>query len=89
YRVVQEALTNIRKHAKATKANVQLHFEPGTVSVKVSDNGKGFKLDEANMAGHLGLLGMKERAEMLGGNLSVTSKPRSGTSIVLTFPTKY
>ena len=88
YRVVQEALTNIRKHAKATKANVQLHFEPGTVSVKVSDNGKGFKLDEANMAGHLGLLGMKERAEMLGGNLSVTSKPGSGTSIVLTFPTK-
>ena len=88
YRVVQEALTNIRKHAKATKANVQLHFEPGTVSVKVSDNGKGFKLDETNMAGNLGLLGMKERAEMLGGNLSVTSKPGSGTSIVLTFPTK-
>ena len=88
YRVVQEALTNIRKHANATEANVQLHFEPGTVSVKVSDNGKGFKLDETNMAGHLGLLGMKERAEMLGGNLSVTSKPRSGTSIVLTFPTK-
>lgn len=88
YRVVQEALTNIRKHAKATKANVQLHFEPGTVSVKVSDNGKGFKLDETNMGGHLGLLGMKERAEMLGGNLSVTSKPGSGTSIVLTFPTK-
>ena len=88
YRVVQEALTNIRKHADATEASVQLHFEPGTVSVRVSDNGKGFKLDETNMVGHLGLRGMKERAEMLGGNLSVTSKPRGGTSIVLTFPTK-
>lgn len=88
YRVVQEALTNIRKHANATEANVQLHFEPGTVSVKASDNGKGFKLDETNMGGHLGLLGMKERAEMLGGNLSITSKRRSGTSIVLAFPTK-
>lgn len=91
YRVVQEALTNIRKHANATEANVQLRFEPGTVSVRVSDNGKGFKLDQTNnevLVGHLGLLGMKERAEMLGGNLSITSKPRLGTSIVLTFPTK-
>jgi len=88
YRVVQEALTNIRKHANATEANVQLDFELGTVSVRVSDNGKGFKLDETNIVGHLGLLGMKERAEMLGGNLSVTSTPGSGTSIVLTFPTK-
>ncbi|MBA7613974.1 hypothetical protein ES703_21235 [subsurface metagenome] len=88
YRVVQEALTNIRKHANATEASVQLHFEDGTVSVRVSDNGKGFKLDERNTVGHLGLLGMKERAEMLGGNLNLTSKPESGTSIVLTFPTK-
>ncbi|MBA7506637.1 hypothetical protein ES706_05330 [subsurface metagenome] len=91
YRVVQEALTNIRKHANATEANVQLRFEPGTVSVRVSDNGKGFKLDQTNnevLVGHLGLLGMKERAEMLGGNLSVTSKLRLGTSIVLTFSTK-
>lgn len=91
YRIVQEALTNIRKHANATEANVQLHFEPGTVSVKVSDNGKGFKLDQTNkgvLIGHLGLLGMKERAEMLGGNLSIASKPRRGTSIILTFPTK-
>lgn len=88
YRVVQEALTNILKHADATKASVQLHFEPGLALVKVSDNGKGFKLDETNIIGHLGLHGMKERAEMLGGDLIVTSKPRSGTSIVLTFPTK-
>jgi len=88
YRVVQEALTNIRKHANATEASVQLHFEDSTVSVRVSDNGKGFKLDKRNMIGHLGLLGMKERAETLGGNLSLTSKPQSGTSIVLTFPTK-
>lgn len=86
YRVVQEALTNIRKHADATQASVQLHFEPETVSVKVSDNGKGFKLERTNMVGHLGLLGMKERADMLRGDLSVSSKPGSGTTIVLTFP---
>jgi len=88
YRVIQEALNNIRKHANATEAKVQLCFEPGTVSVKVSDDGKGFKLDGSNTVGHLGLFGMKERAEMLGGNLNITSQPGSGTSILLTFPTK-
>jgi len=91
YRIVQEALTNIRKHADATEASVLLLFEPGTVSVRVRDNGKGFKLDQTNNGvpvGHLGLLGMQERAGMLGGNLSITSKPRLGTSVVLSFPIK-
>jgi len=91
YRIVQEALTNIRRHANATEANILVHFESGTVSVKVSDNGKGFKLDQANngiLRGHRGLLGMKERAEMAGGNLSVTTEPGRGTSITLTFPAK-
>lgn len=91
YRVAQEALNNIRKHADAAEANIQLRFEPDTVSVRISDNGKGFKLDETNngvLVGHLGLLGMKERAEMLGGKLSVSSEPGNGTSIILTFPTR-
>jgi len=91
YRVAQEALANIRKHAHATEASIEIRFKSGEVSVVVSDNGKGFQLDQANSSvpiGHMGLLGMKERAEMLGGNLSIISKPGNGTMVVLTIPIK-
>ncbi len=91
YRVAQEALANIRKHAHATEASIEIRFESGEVSVAVSDNGKGFQLDQADSnvpIGHMGLLGMKERAEMLGGNLSIISTPGNGTVVVLTIPIK-
>jgi len=91
YRVVQEALTNIRKHANAAEASVKLHYGDEAVSVAISDNGKGFELDQANNSiplGHIGLAGMKERAEMMGGNLSVSSRVGNGTLVVLSIPLK-
>jgi signal transduction histidine kinase len=89
YRIVQEALTNIRKHARATEAGIELRFQPEYVSVTISDNGRGFKTDRANNSialGHMGLAGMKERAEMLGAALDIKSGPGKGTSVVLTIP---
>jgi len=91
YRVVQEALGNVRKHAYATEASVELQYQPGNVFLTVSDDGKGFELNQANNGlplGHMGLAGMKERAEMLGGDLNISSSPGNGTSVILTIPIK-
>ena len=89
YRVVQEALANVRKHAHATEASIELRYQPEAVSLAISDNGKGFDPEQVNNSlalGHMGLAGMKERAEMLGGTLSINSSPRKGTLVVLTIP---
>lgn len=90
YRVIQEALNNIRKHAGATKVNVRLQFLKEKLMVDISDNGKGFDLsrtlDSAVEVGHVGLVGMKQRAEMLGGEIKIKTGEGGGTSIVLTLP---
>ena len=92
YRIVQEALTNIRKHSKATEVSLYLYFGDNTVSVEVSDNGQGFNPNEVEVVNskiplrHMGLIGMKERAKLLGGYLSINSHPGEGASIGLTFP---
>ena len=90
YRIVQEALNNIRKHANATKVNLRLQFQEGKLVVEVRDNGKGFDLsqtlDSAISAGHLGLLGMKRRAEMLGGGISIKASEGKGTTVILSLP---
>ncbi len=90
YRIVQEALTNIHKHANATKVNLRLQFEKDKLLVEVGDNGKGFDLhetlDSAISVGHLGLLGMKQRAEMLGGDIKIKTGEGVGTTIILSLP---
>ena len=91
YRVVQEALTNIRKHAAdATKVNLRLQFQPDNLLVEIHDNGRGFDLsqtlDSAISVGHMGLLGMKQRAEMLGGDIKIKTSEGAGTAIILTLP---
>ena len=90
YRVIQEALNNIRKHAGATKVNVRLQFLKEKLLVDISDNGKGFDLsqtmDSAVDVGHVGLIGMKQRAEMLGGDIKIKTGEGGGTNIVLTLP---
>ena len=90
YRVVQEALTNVRKHSEASVVILHIQFEPENVSVDVSDNGKGFNLAKtmrsAISVGHMGLLGMSERVSMLGGTLKIETRPGAGTSISLTIP---
>ena len=90
YWIVQEVLTNIRNHSKASDVNLRIQSGDGTVSIEVSDNGQGFDPDQvmngASPLGHMGLLGMKERAELLGGYLTINSKPGKGTLIGFSFP---
>lgn len=90
YRVVQEALNNVRKHAQATEAQISFNTDAGDITVEVSDNGKGFDAPGTRKAksqsGGVGLLNMRSRAQMLGGNLSIEARPGRGTKVILTIP---
>ncbi len=88
YRILQEALQNVSTHAQAQRATVRINFEPRALTLTVSDDGRGFDLEafQQNGAGHFGLLGMRERAESLGGHLSVTTRPGQGTQVQVWIP---
>ena len=90
YRMVQEALTNVRKHADATKVNLRLQFQADKLLVEVRDNGRGFDLpqtlDSAISVGHMGLLGMRQRAGALGGDIKIKTGEEAGTTITLRLP---
>jgi signal transduction histidine kinase len=85
YRIVQEALTNVVKHARATRVTIVLIRNPRSVTAVVEDNGIGFA-PEATREGGLGLIGMTERVGLLNGRLDVESARGSGTSIVVEVP---
>jgi PAS domain S-box-containing protein len=80
YRIAQEALNNITKHARASQAKLSLHCAPGQVRLRISDDGHGFDLDTAQ-AHHLGLRIMRERAQAIGATLTIESRPDHGTRI--------
>lgn len=84
YRVIQEALTNVERHANASKVAVGLRVDDQKVRVVVEDDGRGF--DPADLGGGLGLAGMRERAEQHGGTLTVESRPGGGTRLALELP---
>lgn len=90
YRVVQEALNNVRKHSRASHVWVRLEFRGDGLVVLIRDNGCGFDvgtaLNAAPLAGHMGLLGMKRRTEALGAMLSLESQPGYGTTLRIVFP---
>lgn len=87
YRLAQEALTNVRKHAQATRATVEIGDHEGGFRLLVADDGVGFELDEAaDLPGHLGLASMRERAELAGGWFQIRSTPGSGTEIECWLP---
>jgi len=89
YRVAQEALNNVARHAQARQAEVKIQKLDGTVCMTIKDDGKGFQGDSTSRTKNgerLGLLGMKERLEMVGGNFTVTSTPGKGTTIVAQVP---
>ena len=88
YRVMQEALQNVAAHANATKTWVHLTFLPGSIHLEVGDDGEGFDLAQmmAQREGHLGLVGMHERAQNLGGSLTVETLPQQGTRVLLDVP---
>ena len=90
FRIYQETLTNFTKHARATKGTVRLISTPGQVILEMEDNGVGFSLPkdwlELARRGHLGLVGMRERAEAIGGRLQVDSQPGQGSRIQVVVP---
>ena len=86
YRIVQEALTNVVRHAKATRADVVLERRGNCMLVIVEDDGVGFDPGKTRETGHLGLMGMQERAEMLGGTLTIESLPGKGTTLFAEVP---
>ena len=90
YRVAQEALVNVSKHARATVVEVVLRKSAKAVRLEISDNGKSFdvrRLASAKWKDHLGLVGMRERVEMVGGRLDVVSIRGKGTTITASVPT--
>jgi PAS domain S-box-containing protein len=90
FRIVQEALTNVARHARAKHVRVALNHSETAIGLVITDDGAGFDvgatLANAGTGDHLGLLGMRERVEILGGTLEVKSQPGKGTQISVSFP---
>jgi signal transduction histidine kinase len=85
YRILQETLNNVRKHADATEVDVLAHFDDDQVTLTVADNGRGFEVPEAMTdfasSGSFGVMGLQERAQLFGGNVTVQSQPQVGTVV--------
>lgn len=90
FRIAQEAINNIVRHSKATEVDISLHQQGAEIFLEVSDDGQGFDMvnvrDEALQLQHLGLLGIQERAELVGGDLKICSKPGRGTQVHVSVP---
>jgi signal transduction histidine kinase len=85
YRAAQEALTNVRKHARASRVDVLLDFQPGKVSLEVKDNGVG----APETTGGFGLLGIRERMQLLGGRLEISTGVAKGFCLTASVPLSY
>jgi signal transduction histidine kinase len=87
-RIAQEAVTNALKHAKARRIDVKLHRDPHKLHLRIVDDGRGFDQQGAfsSRGGHFGLIGMRERAERMGGELRLSSHPGEGTELEVTVP---
>lgn len=88
FRILQEALTNILRHAQATKVRIQMKQEESELILTIADNGRGMTEDEAEGIHSLGLLGMRERAHLIGGTLCFAGSAGSGTVITLRIPVR-
>jgi signal transduction histidine kinase len=87
YRIVQEALNNVAKHAAARCASVRLERRGGNIVLVVKDDGRGFDLERTRTeTSSLGLIGMRERAQLIGGRLRIQTAPNQGTSIRVYLP---
>jgi signal transduction histidine kinase len=89
YRVAQEALTNVARHAQATQVSVNISGASGAIRMEISDNGRSFPVEQTLLGGNnkrLGLVGMKERIEMVGGKLTIESAPGKGTTVRAEIP---
>jgi PAS domain S-box-containing protein len=93
YRIVQEALTNIAKHAQAKKVKIAINGHPSYIQLRIIDDGCGFNVEStlrtAVISKRLGLYGMSERVNLLGGTITIKSKEGKGTNISIQIPTKF
>ena len=86
FRIFQEALTNVARHAHATSVDIRLAGEARSLVLVVRDNGRGITVDKASGATSLGLLGMRERALFLGGEVTIEGDRGGGTTVTLRVP---
>jgi signal transduction histidine kinase len=86
FRIVQEALTNVVRHASASAVSIWINGSARETSLKIQDNGVGMTDAQQNGAGGIGLLGMRERTEQMAGTLTITSRPGRGTAIRVVAP---
>ena len=86
YRIAQEGLQNVVKHSRALRAAVRFTVADGTVRLEVADDGTGFDMTSERATAGYGMLSMTERAELVGGRLTVRSRPGSGTSVMVSVP---
>ena len=89
YRIVQESLSNVVRHAGATTASIRAAAEGHDIRLTIVDNGTGFDVQRTaavRRTGGLGMVGVAERARMLGGSHTETSRPGAGTTITIRFP---
>ncbi len=89
FRILQETLTNVARHASATHVNMRLAQEDGSLILEVRDNGKGISEERLSAGRPLGILGMRERALLLGGELAISGAPGDGTTIRVRIPGTY
>ena len=86
FRITQEALTNIARHAGATRVDVRLAHEPGGILLQIMDNGRGITENEIAHSRSLGLLGMRERAHVFGGEVKIRGESGKGTTLLVRIP---
>lgn len=86
FRIVQESLANVAKHAKATHVSVQIDRQPQAVMLRVTDNGVGFVAGGPRKPHSLGLMGLRERAQLLRGSIAIDSQPGQGTRVEVRIP---
>jgi len=90
FRIAQETLNNVRKHARASQVNISVKLDSNNIKMTITDNGKGFSTSRLTgdlaREGKLGVLGMEERARLIGGDLKIKSEPGKGTTVLASAP---
>ena len=86
FSIFQESLTNVARHANAKKVDVNLQVEKEKIVLSIKDDRRGFEMEKAKAKKTLGILGMRERTFMMGGNYEVKSKPGKGTNVIVSVP---
>ncbi|MEK3883908.1 sensor histidine kinase [Paenibacillus sp. PL2-23] len=91
YRMMQEAFSNVIKHANASHVSLEIHYTPQMIKISIQDNGKGFQVGAVSRPtdgnSHFGLIGMRERVELIQGRMVIDSNPGQGTKIMIEIPT--